>query len=274
MPQSDAPGAAVGPPGSPVEPSPPSSPPPGSARRRGALLGLGLLVVVLLGAASAVWVSRLLLDDTGAASPGPGGSPSQSPRPGGSSAPNGGSASGSGTPTPDAAAGRADAVEALLADRARAVSTGDRALFLATVDPAATDFYAAQGRLFDRVAGIDLAGWSYAVTGDGPGFTAERAGELPTGSAIVRVRLTYRLAGTATTTDREQYLTVVPRGSGWLLASRHRRRTERAGHRARSLGPRPGARRERRRQRGAGRPSRRDRGPGARDRRRGGPGGA
>ena len=217
MPQSDAPGAAVEPPGSPVDP-PSSPPPPGRSRRRSWLLGLGLLVAVLLGVAVAVGVSRLLLDDTGAASPAPSGTASQHPRPG-SGAPSGSAGTGSGTPTPDAAAGRADAVEALLADRARAVATGDRDLFLATVDPAATDFYAAQGRLFDRVAGIDLAEWSYAVTGDGPGFTADRARELPSGSAIVRARLTYRLTGTDTTTDREQYLTVVPRGSNWLLAA-------------------------------------------------------
>jgi hypothetical protein len=216
VPQSDAPGAAVEPPGSPVDPAP--SLPPGRSRR-GALLGLGLLVAVLVGVGVAVGVSRLLLDDTGTPSPGPSGTASHGAGPGGSGAPSGSPATGSGTPTQDAAAGRADAVEALLADRARAVSTGDRALFLGTVDPAATDFYAAQGRLFDRVAGLDLAEWSYAVTGDGPGFTADRASRLPTGSAIVRVRLTYRLSGTETTTDREQYLTVVPRGNRWLLAA-------------------------------------------------------
>ena len=36
---------------------------------------------------------------------------------------------------------------------------------------------------------------------------------------IVRVRLTYRLVGTTTSTDREQYLTIVPRGDDWLVAS-------------------------------------------------------
>jgi hypothetical protein len=34
----------------------------------------------------------------------------------------------------------------------------------------------------------------------------------------VRVRLTYRVEGTTSETDREQYLTVVPRGGRWLLA--------------------------------------------------------
>jgi len=34
----------------------------------------------------------------------------------------------------------------------------------------------------------------------------------------VRVRLTYRLEGTITDTDRDQYLTVIPRGGRWLLA--------------------------------------------------------
>ena len=95
---------------------------------------------------------------------------------------------------------------------------GDRDLFLDTVDPGAADFSDRQAQLFDRVAGLDLASWGYQVTGEGPGLTAARARALPRGAAIVRVRLTYRLAGTETTTDREQYLTVVPRGGRWLVA--------------------------------------------------------
>ena len=86
------------------------------------------------------------------------------------------------------------------------------------VDPAATDFAAAQSQLIDRLAEVPFAAWSYRVTGDGPALSSERAAELPDGAAIVRVRLTYRLDGTTTETDREQYLTVVPRGGRWLLA--------------------------------------------------------
>jgi hypothetical protein len=98
------------------------------------------------------------------------------------------------------------------------VTGGDRDLFLDTVDPGSADFYDRQAQLIDRVAGLDLASWGYQVTGEGPDLTPARARTLPRGSTIVRVRLTYQLAGTETTTDREQYLTVVPRGGRWLVA--------------------------------------------------------
>ena len=41
---------------------------------------------------------------------------------------------------------------------------------------------------------------------------------LPKGSTIARVRLDYQLAGSDSDVEREQYLTVVPRGGQWLLA--------------------------------------------------------
>jgi hypothetical protein len=187
------------------------------------LLVVGLVVAALLGVALAVGVSRVVLDDTGSALPAPTRAPDSTGAPGSATGSPSPSTDGSGVPSgsssPSTVAARTTAVERLLADRSTALADGDRDLFLASVDPAATDFYAAQGQLFDRVAGLDLAEWSYAVTGDGPGFSPERARELPTGSVIVRVRLTYRLAGTETTTDREQYLTVVPRGTRWLVAA-------------------------------------------------------
>ena len=205
MQQYGGPGAAVEPSGSPGESDPPR-------HRRRALQLLGALLAGALGVALALGASRLLLDDTGTAAPGPAGSASAAPS-------GGSSSSGAARPTPDGAAARTQAVADLLVQRALAVTSGDRGLFLSTVDPDAGGFLAAQGVLFDRVAALDLAEWSYAVTGDGPGFSAERAAELPSGSVIVRVRLTYRLAGTQTTTDREQYLTVVQRGGRWLVSA-------------------------------------------------------
>ena len=98
------------------------------------------------------------------------------------------------------------------------MTSGDRDLFLDTVDPGATEFFGAQTRMFDRATSLEVADWSYQVTGDGPGLTDAQASALPPGAAIVRVRLTYRLDGTETVTDREQYLTVVPRGGRWLVA--------------------------------------------------------
>jgi hypothetical protein len=229
--QSDGVGEApaVGPPPARPEPAaaPLAGPPPDPEllaplvtrrpRRRGQLL-LGLFLAAVLGVAAALGLSRLLLHDSPSAQqhPPPSGAPSDGPSATGSASAN---ASPSTSPSDDLVAQRADAVEALLAARAAAVTARDRDAFLATVDPEAQAFQSEQGTLFDRLAAVDLDSWSYTVDGDGPGFAAGRAAELPTGSAIVRVRLSYRLAGTETTTDREQYLTVVPRGGRWLLAA-------------------------------------------------------
>jgi hypothetical protein len=163
-----------------------------------------VIVAAVVGVALALAAVRVFLPD---------GSPSSTAKP------TPATASTAASSPADPAAGRVEAVQGLLAQRAKAVGAGDRTLFLATVDPAAPTFYRAQTRLFDRVATLEFAQWSYQVTGDGPGFAADRARELPRGSAIIRVRLTYRLTGTQTTTDREQYLTVVPVGTRWLLAS-------------------------------------------------------
>jgi hypothetical protein len=118
----------------------------------------------------------------------------------------------------DPAAGRSEAVATLLTQRARAVLDRDRAAFLGQLDPAHPEFVAAQTAVFDRLGEVPLADWRYEVTGSGPGLPEARAAALPDGSAIVRVRLTYRLEGTSTETEREQYVTVVPRGGRWLLA--------------------------------------------------------
>jgi hypothetical protein len=144
---------------------------------------------------------------SGATASTPGGSPSPSATSGASDGPTT-------APTPT----REEAVDTLLSARARAVTSRDRSAFLALVDPTQADFAQAQATLFDRLADVPVAAWTYEVTGEGPGLTDERAAELPEGSAIVRVRLTYRLDGTTSTTDREQYLTVAPRGGRWLLA--------------------------------------------------------
>ena len=173
----------------------PAAPP----RHGGLLSALGALVALLvLGVAALVWSGGL-----------------DRPPP---AAPTATSATGGPGPTADQAASRAAAVTGLLDQRAQAVLAGDDDAFLATVDPAAADFAADQRRLIRRLGDVPLATWSYRVVGEGPGLAADRAAALPDGSAIVRVRLTYRLEGTVTDTDREHYLTVVRRGGRWLLA--------------------------------------------------------
>ena len=173
---------------------------PAAPPRHGGLLSAlgGLVALLVLGVAALVWSGAL--DRTPPA------------------APTATSATGGPRPTADPAASRAAAVTGLLDQRAQAVLARDSDAFLDSVDPAADAFAAGQRRLIRRLEEVPLAAWSYQVLGQGPDLVGDEAASLPEGSAILRVRLTYRLEGTATETDREQYLTVAPRGGRWLLA--------------------------------------------------------
>jgi hypothetical protein len=121
-------------------------------------------------------------------------------------------------PTSNAVIARSTGIGELLTRRARAVRDHDKAAFLALIDPTAEQFRAQQSELFDRLADVPLSGWSYEVAGDGPALPTDRSVLLPKGSTIARVRLDYRLAGSDSQVEREQYFTVVPRGGQWLLA--------------------------------------------------------
>jgi hypothetical protein len=120
--------------------------------------------------------------------------------------------------TRDPAIGRRTAVAQLLKERGDAVRTKDKAAFLALIDPTAESFRAQQSELFDRLAKLPFADWSYELAGDGPDLPSDRALQLPRGTAIVRARLTYQIGDGGSPVEREQYLTVVPRGGHWLLA--------------------------------------------------------
>jgi hypothetical protein len=113
---------------------------------------------------------------------------------------------------------RSAGIGRLLERRSRAVLDHDKADFLALIDPTAEQFRAEQSTLFDRLAAVPISGWSYVLSGDGPALPKDRSVLLPKGSTIARVRLDYRLAGSDSQVEREQYLTVVPRGGQWLLA--------------------------------------------------------
>ena len=177
-----------------------ASPPPEPHRQHSRLLAVvaACVALLVLGGSAFAWLGL----------PGGGSTPEPAPTEGVRSP----------SPTVDAATSRDEALQALLAERARAVLAGDRTAFLGQVDPTQTEFAAAQAELADRLAAVPLAEWEYELVGGGPGLTDERAAQLPTGSAIVRVRLTYRLQETGTQTDREQFFTVAPRGGRWLLA--------------------------------------------------------
>ena len=113
---------------------------------------------------------------------------------------------------------RTTAVEALLARRALAVRTRDRAAFAATVDPRNAVFRKRELRTFDALADVPLAEWRYDLdprdTAPPPDAYAGIEAWAP------RVTLRYRLAGF----DREdaaadKFYTFVRRGGDWLVAN-------------------------------------------------------
>lgn len=65
-------------------------------------------------------------------------------------------------PTPPRSA-EEDAIQALLDARAAAVMAGDRAAFLATVDPRRERFRRDQSRMLDNLAEVPLTTWSYEL---------------------------------------------------------------------------------------------------------------
>jgi hypothetical protein len=123
-----------------------------------------------------------------------------------------------GQQTNNAVAGQRAGIADLLARRGRAVRDHDKAAFLALIDPTAEQFRVEEGQLFDRLVHVPLSDWTYQLAGEGPALPKDRAVQLPKGSTIARVRLDYRLTGSDSQVEREQYLTVVPRGGQWLLA--------------------------------------------------------
>ena len=175
-------------------------PEPTQGGRRWAWVAVTLALVFGLAAVAAS--SSLFRDDPSTSTPSP--TASHEARP---------------TPSVDRAVRRDVAVASLLDERAAAVLAQDHAAFLAGVDPQAEEFGAAQAQLIGRLDAVEFADWAYEVLGPGPELTPAQAAGYPRGAAIVKVRLSYRLAGTETRTDREQYLTVVPRGDDWFVAS-------------------------------------------------------
>ena len=163
------------------------------------LVVVGLLVVALLAGGFALRADR---DD---------GTPDARPSP---------AATASGTPKPtvDASVLRIQGLDALLADRGRAMLARDREAWLATVDPASDDFAARQAAVFDNLAQVPLEVWRYEFAGEGPGLSAERQAALGPEAWVARIVLVYRLAD-ADQADvrREAYLTLARSGEDWLV---------------------------------------------------------
>lgn len=121
---------------------------------------------------------------------------------------------------PDRDRQQLDALTALLAARRAGVLGGDRSAWVATTDPSSSSFRAAQERVFDNLTGVPFADWTYQYLGRAPELSAQRVRQLGGEAWVARVLAGYRLRGyDATSSQVEQYLTVVRRGSRWYLAA-------------------------------------------------------
>ncbi len=114
---------------------------------------------------------------------------------------------------------RSNAIDALLARRARALASKDRDAFETTLDSRRAAFVRKQLAMFDALRDVPLAGVRYDLhasdTAEAP--RAKYAGDE---TYAPRVTLRYRLRGFDTTaTAADQFFTFVRRAGEWLVAS-------------------------------------------------------
>lgn len=186
----------------PAEPPPFEPLPPPGPRRWPWTLAVGALILALLAGGTVTWLVTDHLGQAGRDTTNPTARPSS-------------------TRSPDNAAAvrRHDGATSLLEARGKAILARDKAAFLALIDPAASRFRARQATIFDRLSKVPFAAWDYAFEGEGPSLSDAQAAGLPEGAFIARVLLRYTFEGTDSPVEREQFLTLVPRGGNWLLAS-------------------------------------------------------
>ncbi|MEU6850748.1 hypothetical protein ABZ901_12575 [Actinacidiphila alni] len=120
-----------------------------------------------------------------------------------------------------ATATAADAARAgmrqLLSRQAAAVLHRDRPAFLGTVDPRATGYLTRQRKVFDDLADVPLAAWSYRLVATGA-FPLPPAAD-GTGRTAAQVELRYRLTGFDTQpVSATYYLTFAHRDGRWYVA--------------------------------------------------------
>ncbi|HEX5565388.1 MAG TPA: hypothetical protein VFY14_00325, partial [Streptomyces sp.] len=133
-------------------------------------------------------------------------------------------------------------LQAVLDRQAEAVLTGDRNAYLATVDPRADRYRAAQHTVFRNLTRLPLDQWSYRITATGDdafplperagGPAAEDTGDTRGARApgradggaprriAVRAELHYRVRGYDTVPVRDvEYLTLTERKGRWYVSS-------------------------------------------------------
>lgn len=112
-------------------------------------------------------------------------------------------------------------VQQVLDARAAAVTKGDKAAFLATIDPqAAQSFKDAQAKLFDGLRSVPLASYSLEARLQDSGDLAPAARSRYSGHVFLpETRQRLRLKDyDAVDAVESQWLTFVQRGSGWFIA--------------------------------------------------------
>jgi hypothetical protein len=120
---------------------------------------------------------------------------------------------------PDPRLLRDEAVSALLAARADALKSRDRAAFEATLDRPSSGFGLRQLAQFDAIAQLPLATFGYGTPEPAPELSAERASQVGPEAFVTRVQGRYSLAGyDRAQREFESYFTFVHRAGRWLLA--------------------------------------------------------
>lgn len=102
-------------------------------------------------------------------------------------------------------------IEELLAAYGESLVTKDQQRFLATLDPEATEFYAAQEQMFERLRAVPFSAYQVNLTG---------VGETGPGRAVAKVTIAWTLSGSfADMPDPERAAFALVEGDdGWKLA--------------------------------------------------------
>lgn len=116
---------------------------------------------------------------------------------------------------------RQDTVGTMLTRRAKALQAGDKAAFMATVDPQATAFRAAQSRWFDNLSAVPFSEWALELGDRGALRLSEaRASALGSAAFIAPVDLSYQIEGYDHGAQHyDDLLTFVPRAGRWYVNS-------------------------------------------------------
>ena len=107
----------------------------------------------------------------------------------------------------------------MLARRAKALSAGDKAAFLATVDPQAAAFRAEQAQWFDNLTDVPFSAWTFELGDRGLLRLSEaRASVLGSAAFVAPIDVSYEIEGYDHSAQHyDELLTFVPRAGRWYV---------------------------------------------------------